>query len=122
MGFFKRLLGLEQRPGEPKPIDDESFDTVILENEKPAVVDFYSLWCSPCQVMSGLLNELGPGYMGKIDFFKLDVTKNPYAASRYNVSSVPTIIAFRNGKAINRIVGLMPIDELKAWLDTLLKQ
>jgi len=121
MGFLKRLLGLEQRPGEPKPLSDESFETHVLENDRPAIVDFYSLWCSPCQVMSGLLNELGPGYIGRIDFFKLDVTKSPYAASRYNVSSVPTVIAFKGGKPVNRIVGLMPIDELKDWLDGLLQ-
>ena len=117
MGFFKRFFGLEQGPGEPRPLSDESFEFEVLQNELPSVVDFYSLMCSPCQVMSGLLNEIGPDYMGKVNFFRLDVTKNPYTASRYNVSSVPTVIAYKNGKEASRFVGLMPIDELRDWID-----
>jgi len=121
MGFLKRLLGLEQKPGEPKSLSDVVFADEVLKNERPCIVDFYSLWCSPCQVMSGLLNELGPGYIGRVDFFKMDVTKHPYAPSRYNISSVPTVIAFKNGKPVKRLVGLIPIDELKLWIDELVE-
>jgi len=117
MGFFKRLLGLEQRPGETRPLRDESFEFEVLQSDIPSIVDFYSLICSPCQVMSGLLNEIGPDYIGKVNFFRLDVTKNPYTASRYNVSSVPTVIAYKKGKEAKRIVGLLHIDELRDWID-----
>ena len=117
MGFLKRLLGLEQKPGEPKPLNDAVFADAVLKNERPCVVDFYSLWCSPCQVMSGLLNEIGPDYIDRVNFFRLDVTKNPYTASRYGISSVPTVVAFGKGKELKRFAGLMPIDELRDWID-----
>lgn len=117
MGFIKRLLGLEQRPGEPRPINDDVFEDKVLKNGLTCFVDFYNLWCSPCQVMGGLLNEVGPLYIGKADFFKIDVNKNPAVAGRYGIRSVPTLIVFREGKAVDRHVGLMPLNPLKEWIE-----
>lgn len=117
MGFIKRLLGLEQRPGEPKPLSDDLLEESVLKNPLPCFIDFYNLWCSPCQVMGGLLNEVGPQFVGKADFFKLDVNKNPAVAAHFNVSSVPTIVVVRGGEEIGRHVGLMPLNPLKEWIE-----
>ncbi|MCK4235543.1 MAG: thiol reductase thioredoxin [Candidatus Krumholzibacteria bacterium] len=117
MGFIKRLLGLETKPGEPKPVNEGSFESEVLNCDLPCFVDFYSLWCPACQVMSGLLNEVGPEYIEKAEFFKLNVINNPTAPVPYKISGVPTIIAFKNGKPVDRLVGLAPIDELKSWID-----
>ncbi|HUV35720.1 MAG TPA: thioredoxin domain-containing protein [Patescibacteria group bacterium] len=118
MGFIKRLLGLEQRPGEPKPITEELFDRQVLRNPLPCFVDFYNLWCSSCQVMGGLLNEVGPQFIGKADFFKIDVNKNPGIAEKYQIRSVPTLIVFKQGSAVERHVGLLPLNPLKELIES----
>lgn len=117
MGFFKWLLGLETKPGEPKPLNDRIFKTEVLDCELPCFVYCYNLWCASCQVMGGLLNELGPDYIGKAEFFKLDVNKNPSFSVEQNVRSVPTIIEFKDGKVVDQLVGLIPLDSLKEWID-----
>ena len=117
MGFIKRILGLETSPGEPQPLRDDSFEAEVLHCDLPCFVEFYSLWCPSCQVMSGLLNEVGPEYIGKAKFFKLNVSKNPTAHVPYDISGVPTIIAFKDGEAVDRLVGLVPIDMLKDWIE-----
>jgi thioredoxin 1 len=117
MGFLKRLLGLEIKPGEPKPIKDGSFDAEVLGSGPVSIVDFYNLWCSPCQVMSGLLNEVGVDYVGRVKLFKLNVDREPSAAARHGIRSVPTLIAFKDGVEIDRLVGLVPIDVLREWIE-----
>jgi thioredoxin 1 len=117
MGFIKRLLGLEQRPGEPKPLNDDRFEGAVLNNPLPCFIDFYNLWCSPCQVMGGLLNEVGPQFTGRADFYKVDVNKNPAIAAHFGVRSVPTIVVVRGGGEVGRHVGLMPLNPLKQWIE-----
>lgn len=117
MGFIKRLLGLEARPGEPERLSDHSISWQIQNSDQPVIIYFFHLWCSSCQVMGGLLNEIGPEYIEKARFFKLDVTKNPISAEKFKVKSVPTIVAIRDGKISGRITGLFPINQLREWID-----
>ncbi|MBU8921355.1 MAG: thioredoxin [Bacteroidales bacterium] len=117
MGFIKRLLGLETKPGEPAPLTDERFDEEIAESGLPCFVYCFSLWCSSCQVMGGLLNEVGPDYADQARFFKLDVTKNPATASRLGIKGVPAIFFFRDGKPVESHTGLIPLDPLKEWIE-----
>lgn len=117
MGFLKRLLGLETTPGEPEPLTDAAFENVVLSSDLPCFVYVFSLWCSGCQVMGGLLNEVGPDYVGRARFFKLDATKNPHTAAALGVSGVPAVILVRGGAAVDRLVGLVPLNDLRAWLD-----
>ncbi len=119
MGFLKNLFFKPPKPGKPRPVTDESFQKEVLESEVPVVVDFWSPRCPPCQVMGGLLDEIGPDYAGRMHIFKLNVDQNPQTAMRYKVQSIPTIILFRKGKPIDRIVGLLPLNPLRAKLDNL---
>jgi thioredoxin 1 len=122
MGFFKRLLGLETKPGELQPLTDGTFGNQVTGGEAPpCFVYFFNLWCASCQVMGGLLNEIGPEYLGRAVFFKLDTNKNPKAPARYEVYSVPTVIAFRSGEPVDRLSGLVPLNTLKSWLDSQLQ-
>ncbi|HSG28072.1 MAG TPA: thioredoxin domain-containing protein, partial [Candidatus Krumholzibacterium sp.] len=116
-----RLLGLETRPGEPAPLSDADFEIVSARTDRNQFIYFFHLWCSSCQVMGGLLNEVGPEYSEKADFYKLDVTKNPDTASKFRISGVPTVVAIRNGQEIDRQKGLIPIDELKSWIEETLE-
>ncbi len=117
MGFLKRLLGLEVRPGEPRSIRDDEFEGEIAGSDLPCFLYFYSLWCPSCQVTSGLLNELGPSYIGKASFYKMDVNKEPNTAAMFGIRSIPAVISFKNGTPADMLVGLAPIDELKGWIE-----
>jgi len=117
MGFLKRLLGLETKPGEPKPVDEARFESEVLGSDLPCFVYFYNLWCASCQVTGGLLNEVGPGFVGRAEFFKIDTHKAPSVPARFNVRGVPAIIAIRAGREIDRLVGLTPIDSLTSWIE-----
>ncbi len=117
MGFIKRFLGLETKPGEPKPVHGGSFDEEVLTGELSSFVYFFHLWCSSCQVMAGLLNEVGPDYADRALFFKMNVHKEPAIPSRYNVTGVPTVIVFKKGEEADRLVGLFPLDALRDWIE-----
>ena len=117
MGFFKRLFGIEVRPGEPAALSDmESFNEAV-KSGRPSLVYFYHLWCSSCQVMGGLLNEIGPGYVGRIDLYKLDIHKVPGAAAKLSITGVPTLIIFSGGEPVARHTGLVPIDRIREWIE-----
>jgi thioredoxin-like negative regulator of GroEL len=117
MGLLRRILGLETNPGEPEPLNDENFEQAVSGAETPVFVNFFHLWCSSCQVTGGLLNEIGPDYIGKARFYKMDVTKNPHTPSLLNVRGVPTTIVFAGGAEQARHTGLVPIDQLREWIE-----
>ena len=119
MGFLKSLFFRPPEPGKPLSVTDESFREEVLESEIPVVVDFWSSRCPPCQVMGGLLEEICPDYAGRVHIFKLNVAQNPETAMQYQVQSIPTVILFLKGKPVDRIVGLLPLNPLRAKLDSL---
>ncbi len=122
MGFFQKLFGGSPKPGKPRQITDELFEQDVFNSPKPVVVDFYSSTCPPCQVMGGLLNELGPTYVGEIDFFKLNVNHNPRTAAQFRIQSVPTVLFFYRGKIVDRVIGLLPLIPLREKLDRLARR
>jgi thioredoxin 1 len=119
MGFLKDLFFKPPKPGKPLPVTDSTFAEEVLKSEIPVVVDFWSARCSPCQVMGGLLDEIGPDYAGRVRILKLNVDQNPETAMQYQIRSVPTVMLFRSGKPVDRIVGLLPLMPLKRKLDWL---
>ena len=119
MGFLKNLFYRPPKPGRPRPVTDQFFQKEVLESDVPAVVDFWSPRCSPCQVMGGLLDEIGPDYAGRVQIFKLNVDQNPETAMLYQVQSIPTVIFFKKGRPVDRIVGLLPLNPLRAKLENL---
>lgn len=120
MGFFSNLFNRKPKPGKPVAVTDEDFQSEVLQSEIPAVVDFWSPRCPPCQVMGGLLDEVGPDYDGRIKIFKLNVEQNPKVAQKYGIRSIPTVILFRNGKPVDVVIGLLPLNPLKQKLDRLI--
>jgi thioredoxin-like negative regulator of GroEL len=117
MGFLKRLLGLETRPGEPEALHDEAFEATVTGPELPVFVFFFNLWCSSCQVMHGLLNEVGPEYTGRARFYKMDATKSPRAVTAMEIRGVPVLAAFSPDGKTDRMTGLMDITELRNWIE-----
>jgi thioredoxin 1 len=121
MGFIKNLFFGPPKPGKPLPVTDLTFREEVLESDIPVVVDFWSPRCPPCQVMGGLLDEIGPDYVGQVKIFKLNVDQNPETAIQYRVQSIPTVFFFNQGKPVDRIVGLLPLNPLRAKLDALVR-
>lgn len=119
LGFFKNIFNRPPKPGKPRAVTDETFEQDVLNSKLPAVVDFWSPTCAPCQVMGGLLNEIGPDYIGRVNIFKLNVTQNPETAARFQIRSVPTVVLLRGATVIDTFVGLLPLDPLREKLDRL---
>ncbi len=117
--MFRRLFGGEPRPGKPVNISDEEFETEVLRSEIPVAVDFWSSTCAPCQVMAGLLSELGPQLVGLVKIVKVRVDRHAQAATRFGVRGVPTVMLFKDGKVVDSIVGLLPLNPLREKLEHL---
>jgi thioredoxin len=122
MSIFKNLLGGGSKPGKPMETTDETFDADVLNSELPVLLDFWSPTCMPCQVMGGLLRELGPEYAGRVKVYKLNVAENQQTAARFHIRSIPTLVFLKNGRIIDQVVGLMPMDLLRQKLDKLAPQ
>ncbi len=97
---------------EPGQIIDE-----VLKNEGLVVVDFFATWCAPCQMLAPVLIELEKKYGDEVEFYKVNIDESEDAAIRYGVSSVPTLIFFKNGEEIDRQVGFADEDELSNWIE-----
>ena len=102
---------------EPIVLTKENFKTVVLEADKPVLVDFWATWCGPCRMLAPIVDELAKEYEGKVLFGKVDVDKEPGLAAEYGIRGVPTLILFRNGQAAETSVGVKPKAMLAAMLD-----
>ena len=101
-----------------KPIEvtDQTFNEVVLQSDLPVVVDFWAVWCGPCKMIAPALEQIAAEYEDQIRVAKLDVDHNSETAMKYGVMSIPTLILFKNGEDVERIVGFMPKEKLVAKL------
>jgi len=91
-----------------KEINIDSFETDILKSEKITVVDFYADWCGPCRKLGPIMEAVEQELGEKVSFTKINTDDNIEVAKRYQVSGLPTLLVFKNGEPIERMVGLMP--------------
>ena len=102
-------------------LTDANFETEVLKAQGPVLVDFWATWCGPCRMLAPVVEELANDYAGKVKVCKLDVDQGMNTASQYQISSVPTLIAFKDGKIVFQATGLQSKEALSAKLDELLK-
>ncbi len=97
---------------EPLEVTDTTFDQQVLQSEKPTLVDFWAAWCGPCRMIAPVVKEIASDQADVLKVAKLDVDQNPATATRFGVQSIPTLIVFKDGQPVERIVGYMPKERL----------
>jgi thioredoxin 1 len=87
---------------------DATFDTDVLKNDKPVLVDFWATWCGPCRAMAPILDEIASEHGDKLQVVKLDTDANPAVTARYGITSIPTMNVYVNGELVKSITGAKP--------------
>jgi thioredoxin 1 len=112
---LKELMKKSQYPDEPIEITDRNFDSII--HKYPLVmIDCWAAWCAPCLMIAPMIEGLAKKYKGKIVFGKLDVSKNMVTARKFDVMAIPNLLIFKNGKLVDRIIGVQPMSVLESRL------
>ncbi len=101
-------------------ITDSNFDSEVTKSTVPVLVDFWAEWCGPCRLMGPILEELAPLYKGKLKIGKLNVDDSQDAPTQFGVMNIPTMILFKGGKEVERIVGALSKNELQKKVDRVL--
>jgi thioredoxin 1 len=96
----------------PFEVTDSTFEEAVLKAEQPTIVDFWAVWCGPCKMIAPVLEQIAVEYDGQLQVAKLDVDHNSQSAMQYGVMSIPTLILFKDGQPVERIVGFMPKEKL----------
>ncbi|HEU5441250.1 MAG TPA: thioredoxin [Ktedonobacterales bacterium] len=98
-------------------VTDANFADTVLKSDKPAVVDFWAPWCRPCLMMAPILEEFAKQYQDKMLFTKLNTDDNQMTAGRFGIQGIPTLLFFRNGREVDRVVGLESRDVLRRHIE-----
>ena len=103
----------------PEPIDvnGETWQSSVMDSELPVLVDFWAEWCGPCKMIAPVLEEIAQELEGQLTVGKLDVDANQATAQEYGVLSIPTLILFKDGQPVDRIVGFKPKPALMAQIE-----
>ena len=104
----------------PVQITDDTFDSEVLQADKPVVVDFWATWCGPCKMIAPILEEVASEMSDKVKITKLDVDANNKTAGKYNIMSIPSLLFFKNGELVDQVVGAIPKAQLMARLEKVL--
>ena len=108
--------------GNALKVEDATWDADVMKASEVVMVDFWAVWCGPCQMVAPIVEELAKEYTGKVKVRKLNTDENPEVAGRYQVMSIPTILFFKNGQVVEKLVGARPKRQFKEMIDSLLAQ
>ncbi len=98
-------------------LTNDTFDAFVAGAGKPVLVDLWASWCGPCRMLSPLVDRLAEEMEGKIEVAKVDIDENAEVAMKFGVNSIPTLLLFKNGRLADKSVGLIPMEQLKAFAE-----
>jgi thioredoxin 1 len=93
-------------------VTESNFDQEVMKSQTPVLVDMWAAWCGPCRLIAPVVEELAGTYQGKIKVGKLNVDDHPQLAARFRIMNIPTLLLFKGGQEADRIVGVVPKEEL----------
>jgi len=97
--------------------DDDSFDVVVGEATLPVLVDVWATWCGPCRQIAPVVEQLSQDLAGRLKVVKVNADASPRVAQRHAVSSIPTLLVYRDGKEADRMIGAVPAPQLRDWVE-----
>lgn len=103
-------------------VSEATFDTEVLQSPVPVLVDYWAEWCTPCRMISPLIDELARDYAGRLEVAKVDIDENPQLPSRYHVRSIPTLMLFRDGRPVATSTGAVNRSQLAAFVEAGLRE
>ena len=101
----------------PIHITDATFQSEALQATGLVLVDFWAPWCGPCRMIAPILVQIGASYNGELKIVKLNVDENPQTAQAYGIRSIPTLILFKNGEIVDKLIGALPKHQLEAKIN-----
>ena len=104
----------------PVGVTDSTFDAIVLRASAPVLLDCWADWCGPCHALAPTIDDIARAHAGRLVVGKLDVDANPETASRFGVRSIPTLLLFKDGQLVERIVGAQPRGAIEARLHPLI--
>src|SRR5688572_27156729 len=111
-GRCKKPLPVGKQEKGPVTVTDATFEGEVMRSAGPVVVDMWAPWCAPCRMLSPVIDELASEMAGRVRFAKLNVDENPRTAARFDVSGIPLLVVFKDGREVDRMVGLQPKAEI----------
>jgi thioredoxin 1 len=97
-------------------IGDSSFESEVLQSDKPVLVDFWAPWCGPCRAIAPIVEELAEDFGDRVKFTKCNVDENPTTPTKYGIKSIPTLIFFKNGEIQDKIIGIVAKSRLEEMI------
>ncbi len=101
-------------------VNDSNFEEVVINSDKPVLVDFWAEWCGPCRMVSPIIEEIAEQYAGKALVAKCDVDNSPNVAAKYSIRNIPTVLFFKDGKIVDKQVGAVPKNSFLTKLNALI--
>lgn len=101
-------------------LTDANFDELVLKSDKPVLVDFWAVWCGPCRMVGPIVEELAKEYDGRAVIGKVDVDNNPGISAKFGIRNIPSLLFFKNGEVVDKVVGASPKQTFATKLDALM--